>query len=39
LFGPGIALRLPVQHGVVTDLVKVMSKYTFHVYTTYFAQV
>lgn len=39
LFGPGIALRLPVQHGVVTDLVKVMSKCTFHVYTTYFAQV
>ena len=39
LFGRGIALRLPVQHGVVTDLVKVMSKCTFHVYTTYFAQV
>jgi hypothetical protein len=39
LFGPDIALRLPVQHGVVTDLVKVMSKCTFHVYTTYFAYV
>ena len=37
LFGRDISLRLPVQHGVVTDVVKVMSKFTFHVYTTYFA--
>ena len=32
-----ISRRLPVQHGVVTDVVKVMTKFTFHVYTTYFA--